>query len=222
MKYGLALVLLAALAAPTHAATETGVLKCGSYAMYLDSIKFAIPTGVVTFLTPGWNGNPGSYETATFSMSGRPTALMLYYRCENQTPTPLTGPFMRDSVYWLNTGTLPPRQVFPQMWFLDTIGSIEEASSPELLSRLAVSPSPFARSTAVRFSLARGSAVRVEVCDRAGRVVRVLRDGWAATGSHTLVWDGRNSAGSSVPAGVYFARAISPEGVSKFLFVRTN
>ncbi len=50
------------------------------------------------------------------------------------------------------------------------------------------------------------SAMRLTVHDAAGRVVRVLRAGEAATGPHAAEWDGRDDAGRAAPAGVYYLR----------------
>jgi photosystem II stability/assembly factor-like uncharacterized protein len=47
----------------------------------------------------------------------------------------------------------------------------------------------------------------VEVYDAAGRVVRRLRAGPLGRGTHAVVWDGRDTRGARVAAGVYFVRA---------------
>ncbi len=70
-------------------------------------------------------------------------------------------------------------------------------------------PNP-ARGT-VRFTLATPSpaAFRVAVFDALGRRVRGLADRTFGAGRHELVWDGRDAAGRSLAAGVYYARAAS-------------
>jgi flagellar hook assembly protein FlgD len=44
------------------------------------------------------------------------------------------------------------------------------------------------------------------VYDVAGRIVRTLADGTLASGRHEQTWDGRDEAGKTVAAGVYFVR----------------
>ncbi|MGH2571658.1 MAG: FlgD immunoglobulin-like domain containing protein, partial [bacterium] len=71
---------------------------------------------------------------------------------------------------------------------------------------IACEPNPFRERTDVDFTLAEGRAVRLDVVDVAGRVVRVLVDGEAPAGSNRVVWDGRNDGGDRLASGVYFFR----------------
>jgi flagellar hook assembly protein FlgD len=63
---------------------------------------------------------------------------------------------------------------------------------------------------------------RVELLDVAGRLVRVLHDGFAAAGALPLRWDGADAAGRAAPAGLYFVRAISHGSVATDRFVRVR
>lgn len=67
-------------------------------------------------------------------------------------------------------------------------------------------PNPFNPSTEIRFSLPSRCAVRLEIFDTAGRLIRVLRDGAMDPGAHAVLWDGTNGAGRAVGSGVYFYR----------------
>jgi hypothetical protein len=67
-------------------------------------------------------------------------------------------------------------------------------------------PNPFTESTEIRFDLPWTAPVTVSIHDVAGRLIRTLADGPQDAGSHRLVWDGRNAAGSRVAAGVYYYR----------------
>jgi hypothetical protein len=55
-----------------------------------------------------------------------------------------------------------------------------------------------------RFSLAEPVQARLDVLDASGRLVCTVREGVLASGSHQYTWFGRNKAGRSVAAGVYF------------------
>jgi hypothetical protein len=69
-----------------------------------------------------------------------------------------------------------------------------------------VSPNPFTAGTTVRFNLPSAMAVKVDVYDVTGQLVRSLLDAQASPGTHAIEWDGRDSFGSSVARGVYFVR----------------
>jgi hypothetical protein len=91
---------------------------------------------------------------------------------------------------------------------LKTTTDVEADRSP-LPSRFDVSanyPNPFNPETAFEIQLPRDSRVRVLVFDMRGQLVRSLVDGERTAGSHRVVWDGRDSAGQSVPSGLYSAR----------------
>jgi hypothetical protein len=67
-------------------------------------------------------------------------------------------------------------------------------------------PNPFAGATTLRFALPSEGAIRLELLDVTGRVVRRIADGPMSAGTHTLDWNGADAAGRPVPAGIYWAR----------------
>jgi hypothetical protein len=77
---------------------------------------------------------------------------------------------------------------------------------PDQARLLANTPNPFNPRTTVRFELPLAAAVRVDVYDASGRLIRTLFEGTRAPGTHTLDWDGTDHAGRGVASGVYFAR----------------
>ena len=65
-------------------------------------------------------------------------------------------------------------------------------------------PNPFNPRTEIAFALPADAAVRLVVLDVAGRLVRTLVDGERmAAGPHRRAWDGRDTSGNGVAAGVY-------------------
>ncbi len=73
--------------------------------------------------------------------------------------------------------------------------------------RLVIShASPVRPPTAVTFGLPRAGRALLRVYDVRGRAVRTLIDGVIGAGDHAARWDGRDSAGHPVPAGIYFYR----------------
>lgn len=72
-------------------------------------------------------------------------------------------------------------------------------------------PNPFggvagARETTLRFSLPVAADVRLEVYDALGRRVATVLDGRQPAGAGAATWDGRDAAGRSTGAGLYFYR----------------
>jgi flagellar hook assembly protein FlgD len=74
----------------------------------------------------------------------------------------------------------------------------------------------------IAYTLAEAGAVRVDVIDTAGRLVRILREAHDALGSHQLHWDGRDTGGRDVPGGVYFVRLRAGSTLSVQRLVRVR
>jgi hypothetical protein len=71
---------------------------------------------------------------------------------------------------------------------------------------------PSRRSTRFRLSLPAATDVAVSIFDVRGRLVRDLESGPRVAGEHDLDWDGRDDAGRTADAGVYFARLTTGRG----------
>jgi hypothetical protein len=65
-------------------------------------------------------------------------------------------------------------------------------------------PNPANGSTRIQFELGKDSRVRLRVFDAAGRLVRIVEDGFVPAGAHVRMWDGRDDRDSSVASGIYF------------------
>ncbi|MFN8178058.1 MAG: proprotein convertase P-domain-containing protein [bacterium] len=72
-----------------------------------------------------------------------------------------------------------------------------------------VRPNPFGSSADISYSLERSGRAKVEVIDVTGRRVKTLVDADMPAGRNAVSWDGRDSAGRSVAAGMYFVRLSS-------------
>lgn len=68
-------------------------------------------------------------------------------------------------------------------------------------------PNPFNPRTEIRFTLGVPDAVRLEIFDVGGRLIRTLVDGdMMDAGPHGVVWEGMNDRGSPASSGIYFYR----------------
>jgi hypothetical protein len=85
-------------------------------------------------------------------------------------------------------------------------------------------PNPSPGSADVRFDVAApGGPVAIAIYDVRGRLVRVLRDGWADPGTQSVAWDGRTATGMRAEPGIYFCLMTSgPKtlGRSRLVVVR--
>jgi hypothetical protein len=64
-------------------------------------------------------------------------------------------------------------------------------------------PNPGNPATAIQFQLPEASHVMVTIYNLMGQKVRVLVDEYRPSGSHTVLWDGKNQQGMEVSSGIY-------------------
>ena len=65
-------------------------------------------------------------------------------------------------------------------------------------------PNPFNPSTQITWSQPDAGKAEIAIVDAAGRRVRTLVQGAYPAGVHATLWDGRDDAGRTMAAGVYF------------------
>jgi hypothetical protein len=109
-----------------------------------------------------------------------------------------------NSKIWLlgGEGTGDPLN---DVWSMGMTGIAREESLVQA-DGIAVFPNPSAGPVEVSFALPAEAEVRVDIFDTAGRTVCSLSHEVMCSGSHTVVWDGRDCSGSRPGAGVYFVR----------------
>jgi hypothetical protein len=90
--------------------------------------------------------------------------------------------------------------------------SVADGTTVTFLAQNAPNPATAGGTTTIRFGLARGGAVALDVFDPQGRRVRRLASGAFPAGLHQAAWDGRDDHGAPLGAGLYFYRLSTPEG----------
>ena len=74
-------------------------------------------------------------------------------------------------------------------------------------------PNPFSGAVNIAFSLAQTERIDLSIFDESGRLVRRLLSGnLVQAGQFQIVWDGRDSGGSTVPGGVYYWKILGENG----------
>ncbi len=83
-------------------------------------------------------------------------------------------------------------------------------------------PNPFNPSTTIEFSVPMASEVTLFIYNTLGQKVRTLVDKNMPNGKHSVVWNGRNDAGHTLPTGLYFytLRAENTSLTKKMLLIK--
>jgi hypothetical protein len=72
-------------------------------------------------------------------------------------------------------------------------------------------PNPFNPVTTIRFDLAKGGRVKLSIYNIKGQLVNCLVDDYLRTGSHSIIWNGKDNQNRRVASGIYFIRIESKE-----------
>jgi hypothetical protein len=86
------------------------------------------------------------------------------------------------------------------------------AFGPHGAPTLTGAPNPFTGAARLAWALPVAGAIDLRIYGVDGREVRSLAHGIYAAGTHATAWDGRDARGARAPAGVYFARLVTPHG----------
>jgi len=92
----------------------------------------------------------------------------------------------------------------------DTAGVAEQRTASPLKWDITVSPNPVTDIATIRWHVPKEAEASLGVYNTAGLLVAVLTDGRFKPGSHTSIWNGKDSRGRLVPRGVYFYRLDTP------------
>jgi len=91
-----------------------------------------------------------------------------------------------------------------------TASPTRDVASASAAAAVGNAPNPFNPTTKISFEVTQPGAVRVEIFDARGRLVRGLVNETRAVGLQSAVWDGRDDAGLEVGSGAYFYRVQTP------------
>jgi hypothetical protein len=93
--------------------------------------------------------------------------------------------------------------------YMPTVGVKERSPTPSSFVLHQNYPNPFNPSTRIRFDLQTSGHISLRVYDVLGKVVATLAEGTQTSGSYEVAWDA-----GVLPAGIYFCRLQSTNGVS--------
>lgn len=87
--------------------------------------------------------------------------------------------------------------------------SIEGDTETPALGGIALKayPNPFGQALELEIDLEKHTDLKLEIYNLRGQKLKTLASGSLARGTHSFRWDGRDSRGKEVPAGIYLCRA---------------
>jgi 1,4-alpha-glucan branching enzyme len=104
------------------------------------------------------------------------------------------------------------RQPKPDLSFDPVVVPIGVAPPlPQNTLLLQAYPNPSTGATSFGFTLPKAAEVELTIADGQGKVLRTVRLGRLAAGAHTYTWDGLDTQGQALPAGMYVYRVQAGE-----------
>jgi len=88
-----------------------------------------------------------------------------------------------------------------------------QENAPEPVAEFAIYPNPLSPQTNIAYALPETGHVRIEIYNVLGQRVVTLKDAETPAGNHSVLWNGRNSLGEKVSAGIYLCRMQAGEFV---------
>jgi hypothetical protein len=71
-------------------------------------------------------------------------------------------------------------------------------------------PNPFNHSTSIKYTLNKNSNIEIKIYNIVGQPVKTLVSGAQETGTHTVIWDGKDNSGKKTDNGIYFCQIKTP------------
>ena len=111
------------------------------------------------------------------------------------------------------TSALSDSLGYYELWLSDGSTGMRE-DTPDPISLSQNYPNPFNPSTTIEYTLDESRQVSLDIFSITGQRVRTLASSVMSPGVHRVVWNGRDSDGNSVAAGVYLYRIKTDEYVA--------
>ncbi len=120
------------------------------------------------------------------------------------TDSPSLAPDGRTIIFSSNRGdTMAPQDLYMSRW----LGAVEENGDKVLNQALMIYSNPTSSPVEIRYSLPANAKATLSIYDVTGKLIKSFslapHSSLLATG---IIWDGRDTAGSLVPNGLYFIR----------------
>ena len=160
-------------------------------------------------------------DNVTLVVTGNATWFSNVYSTDETTHTP-PGNNVWETVFGQSSADQKGRYLFGGG---DLLAIMDAMDIPDKFMLNNAYPNPFNPSTTIEYAIpdaATHGKVSIQIYDITGRLVSKLVDGQKAAGWHSVVWNGKNTFGTVVPAGMYLVRVSAGTEVklTKVMLVR--
>ncbi len=148
------------------------------------------------------------YKSGLLTRLGlEPEDLGMFFLADDGVGTlvPVGSEFILDEENNLITGEIPHFSTIVVAPKAAAPSSVNE-QAPALFELSQNMPNPFNPATSISFTIPASGMVKLAVYNALGQEVRTLVNGHLAAGVHSVVWNGRDSAGRATTSGIYFYR----------------
>jgi hypothetical protein len=94
-----------------------------------------------------------------------------------------------------------------------TASPVSSVDENDISSGMSVFPNPVENSTTLRFDVGSGGYTAIRIYNQLGSEVATISEGYLGGGTHTAIWNARNSLGEKVAPGVYYVKLINKNNV---------
>lgn len=187
-------------------------------ALVLSSGQVITETDVSFNNAVSWQTNGSDYDTEAIAAHELGHCLGIHH-------TEVKKPSNRPTMYAYYFGTAGRSLASDDQQALQCSQNRYPPSAPQLASRsvgadqaradaVALAARPRLGGAILRFALAEGADVRLQMFDVSGRLLTTLVNGYRPAGEHEIAWDGSTPTGP-MPSGVYFARVQTPDRTAR-------
>jgi len=93
-----------------------------------------------------------------------------------------------------------------QIVFPEGVDSDDPAVTPTLSNLSQNYPNPFNPSTTISYTMNKAGSANLAIYNVKGQLINTLVNGTKDFGTHSVVWNGKDTNGNDVPSGIYFYR----------------
>jgi hypothetical protein len=83
---------------------------------------------------------------------------------------------------------------------------VTDGDLPDVTELTGIYPNPFNPDTNIKFLLATGSEIKLDIYNIRGQLVASLAEGYLSAGEHVVHWDGKDKTGRASSTGIYFCK----------------